>query len=129
MNWLWQCFHYFADDVALRTEVKFCLQEKVNCIPTRDDVDLSDFQNLQLILVDHHVLQKQDISLLPKIVEIIDHRQQSSLAQFPPDCKVNLELVGSCATLIADKLLSEDYKVRFLTNLSRLADSGCFLNF
>ena len=115
MNWLWQCFHYFADDVALRTEVKYCLQEKVYCIPTRDDVDLSDLQNMQLILVDHHVLQKQDISLLPKIVEIVDHRQQSSLAQFPPDWKVKLELVGSCATLIAEKLLSEEYKVRFVS--------------
>ena len=78
-------------------------------------MDLSDLQNLQLILVDHHVLQKQDTRLLPKIVEIIDHRQESSLAQFPPDCKVKLELVGSCATLIADKLLSEDYKVKFVS--------------
>jgi len=108
------------EDVALRTEVKFCLKEQLISMPTRDDVNLSAFQNLQLILVDHHVLQKQDQpTILPKVVQIIDHRQQSSLAQFPPNCQVKFELVGSCATLIAEKLLKEDYTDEFGLDLLR----------
>ena len=93
--------------------MKFCLQENLSKIPTRDDLDLTTLSNLQLVLVDHHVLQKKDSSLLPRIVEIIDHRQQSSLAKFPPDCRIKLELVGSCSSLVADKVLKEQYQVRF----------------
>ena len=66
--------------------------------------NLNRLSNVQLVLVDHHVLQTQDMSLLPRIVEIIDHREQSPLAKFPPDCQITRELVGSCSSLIADVL-------------------------
>jgi len=107
------------EDVPLRTEVKFCLKKDLTNVPTRDDLNLSTLPNLNLVLVDHHVLQNQDLSLLPKIVEIIDHRQQSSLAQFPPGCKITLDLVGSCSTLVADKVLKENYEDEFGLELLR----------
>ena len=105
-------FTIFLEDVPLRTDVKFCLGENLSKIPNRDDLDLTILSNMKLILVDHHVLQKQDLCLQPRIVEIIDHRQLSALANFPSECKTKLELVGSCSTLIADKLLKEGYQVR-----------------
>jgi len=107
------------EDVPLRTEVKFCLKENLSKIPTRDDLKLDTLSNLQLVLVDHHVLQKQDSSLLPKIIEIIDHREQSSLATFPPDCQIKIDLVGSCSSLVADKVLKENYQDEFGLELLR----------
>jgi len=108
-----------SEDVPLRTDVKFCLGENLSKIPNRDDLDLKKMSNMKLILVDHHVLQKQDSCLQPRIVEIIDHRQLSALANFPSECKTNLELVGSCSTLIADKLLKEGYQDEFGLELLR----------
>lgn len=107
------------EDVPLRTEVKFCLKENLGKIPTRDDLNLTTLSNLKLVLVDHHVLQTQDLSLLPRIVEIIDHREQSPLAKFPPDCQITRELVGSCSSLIADKVLNENYQDDFGLELLR----------
>ena len=51
--------------MPLRTEVKFCLKENLSKIPTRDDLNLTTLSNLKLVLVDHHVLQTQDLNLLP----------------------------------------------------------------
>jgi len=118
-----------AEDVPLRTEVKFCLQENLSKIPTRDDLNLATLSNLQLVLVDHHVLQKQDSSLLPRIIEVIDHRQQSSLAKYPPDCQIKLELVGSCSSLVADKVLKEQYQDEFGLELLRAAILTDTINF
>ena len=103
------------EDVPLRTEVIYSLGEDiVQNIPTRDDFDFHKFPNMHLILVDHHVLQKRDLFLQPKISQIIDHRQISEAAKFPPGLVPRIELVGSCATLVADQLFKEGYRVMLI---------------
>ncbi len=42
-----------------------------------------------------------------KIIEIIDHRKANDLSNFP-NSKNQIELVGSCATLIAEKFFNEN---------------------
>lgn len=75
---------------------------------SRDEIDLDTLQSigsLQLILVDHHVLH-QEIQLISSVIAVIDHR--------PPDpawpwdnVDSTLNIVGSCCTLVADKLFSQ----------------------
>lgn len=40
------------------------------------------------------------------VIEVIDHRPLDVNASFPPECRVILNEVGSCATLIADVIRS-----------------------
>lgn len=71
----------------------------------RDQIDLKVLKedagtNLEVILVDHHNLSDEDIFLSDSVIEVIDHRPQD--ARWPwPGRKVHLEIVGSCATLVA----------------------------
>ena len=69
------------EDVPLKTEVLFAIgKDNTFKIPNRDDLDLLSLPNLSLILVDFHILPKHYKCLLPKVVQIIDHRQ--ILAEF-----------------------------------------------
>ncbi|XP_076622422.1 exopolyphosphatase PRUNE1-like isoform X1 [Colletes latitarsis] len=74
-----------------------------------DQIDLKALKedtekNLEIILVDHHNLRDEDIFLKDSIIEVIDHRPQD--IRWPwPDRKVHLEIVGSCATLVAQHFL------------------------
>ena len=105
-------------DVPLRTEVIHCLgSENVEKIPTRDDLDLLQMTNLKVVLVDHHVLPSHYQGLLPKVEQIFDHR--TVLSEFDPKVLVDIQLVGSCSSLIANKLLMEDYKDHFGLTLLR----------
>jgi len=111
-------FNIPQDDVPLRTEVIHCLgSENVEKIPTRDDLDLLQMTNLKVVLVDHHVLPSHFQGLLPKVEQIIDHR--TVLSEFDPKVLVDIQLVGSCSTLIANQLLKEDYKDAFGLKLLR----------
>lgn len=105
-------------DISLKTEVNYCIgQDNLRKIPCRDDLELGGLGNLKLILVDHHVLSPLDASLVPSVVEIIDHREvtnNSAIAAYKDARKIKIALVGSCATLVSEELLSNGYKVSSL---------------
>lgn len=74
-------------------------------IKNADDIEL-DFE--KIILVDTSGPQWQSKKInLNKVVEIIDHRQFDNTGAFP-NAKLQIELVGSCATLIAEKFRSKN---------------------
>lgn len=57
----------------------------------------------KFILVDHHV--PTPLVANGKIIEIFDHRPRDTKnSQISCDCKVTINEVGSCATLIADEI-------------------------
>ena len=98
------------DDVPLRTEVIHTVGKNLlSHVPTQDDIQLATISFLNLILVDHHVLLDAHAAFNDRIVEIIDHRELNEKACFPSACKTKIEMVGSCATLVAQKMMAEGY--------------------
>lgn len=78
----------------------------------RDQIDLQNVQNnadkqLELILVDHHTLASGDVALKPSVVTIIDHRPLDPAWSWP-NVLLNIETVGSCATLVARNVLQKN---------------------
>ncbi|XP_051576841.1 exopolyphosphatase PRUNE1-like isoform X2 [Myxocyprinus asiaticus] len=71
----------------------------------RDEVDLRGLhkaKQLTLTLVDHNVLPSADSELEEAVVEVIDHHL---LQRTPsPSCPVTVETVGSCATLVTERI-------------------------
>jgi len=84
-------------------ESAFVLQKLGIKIPSGDNLDL-DFD--QIILVDTSGARWLSSQIDPKkVIEVIDHRQVADTADFP-NAKIQLEMVGSCATLIAEKFMT-----------------------
>lgn len=72
----------------------------------RDEIDLHALHQaglLTLILVDHHVLPRNDAALEEAVAEVMDHRPIEQ--KHCPPCHVSVELVGSCATLVTERIL------------------------
>ncbi|XP_012585665.1 PREDICTED: protein prune homolog [Condylura cristata] len=72
----------------------------------RDEIDLHALHRagrLSLVLVDHHVLPRHDAALEDAVVEVLDHRPVEQ--RHCPPCPITVELVGSCATLVAERIL------------------------
>ncbi|XP_039566096.1 exopolyphosphatase PRUNE1 isoform X2 [Passer montanus] len=96
-------------DFALRTETAFLLRERgvpPAALLFRDEIDLAGLHHaglLSLTLVDHHVLPGADAALEEAVVEVLDHRPLER-ARAPP-CQVTVEPVGSCATLVTERIL------------------------
>uniref|UniRef100_A0A8C5NMZ2 Prune exopolyphosphatase 1 n=1 Tax=Junco hyemalis TaxID=40217 RepID=A0A8C5NMZ2_JUNHY len=96
-------------DFALRTETTFLLRERgipAASLVFRDEIDLGGLHHaglLSLTLVDHHVLPGADAALEEAVVEVLDHRPLER-ARGPP-CQVTVEPVGSCATLVTERIL------------------------
>uniref|UniRef100_K7FT79 Prune exopolyphosphatase 1 n=1 Tax=Pelodiscus sinensis TaxID=13735 RepID=K7FT79_PELSI len=94
-------------EFPLRTESTFLLREQQipdRCLIFRDEVDLHALHRaglLSLTLVDHHMLPSGDAALEEAVVEVIDHRP----LEREPGCSVTAELVGSCATLVTERIL------------------------
>ncbi|XP_012870841.1 PREDICTED: protein prune homolog [Dipodomys ordii] len=96
-------------ELPLRGDNIFFLQ-KVHIPETvlifRDEIDLHALHqagHLTLILVDHHVLPKSDRALEEAVAEVLDHRPIDQ--KHCPPCHVSVELVGSCATLVTERIL------------------------
>ncbi|NXK57249.1 PRUN1 Exopolyphosphatase, partial [Chauna torquata] len=93
-------------DFALRTETTFLLREQG--IPDaslifRDEIDLAGLHwagLLSLTLVDHHILPSTDAALEEAVVDVLDHRP----LERAPSCRLTVELVGSCATLVTERI-------------------------
>ncbi|XP_055459639.1 exopolyphosphatase PRUNE1 isoform X1 [Psammomys obesus] len=96
-------------ELPLRGDNVFFLQELQIPEPAlifRDEIDLCALHEagqLNLTLVDHHILPRSDAALEDAVTEVLDHRpiEQS----YSPACHVSVELVGSCATLVAERIL------------------------
>ncbi|KAI1902322.1 hypothetical protein AGOR_G00043570 [Albula goreensis] len=95
-------------EFPLRTDNVFHLRENglaVEDLVFRDDVDLQALHRagrLALTLVDHNVLPSTDSDLEVAVVEVIDHHRLER--QPSPSCPVTLEMVGSCATLVTERI-------------------------
>jgi len=78
----------------------------------RDQINLRNLQNdtskrLELILVDHHTLPNEDITLKSSVIAIIDHRPLDPAWSWP-NVSLNIETMGSCSTLIARNILQKN---------------------
>ncbi|XP_038017954.1 exopolyphosphatase PRUNE1 [Motacilla alba alba] len=96
-------------DFALRTETTFLLRDRgipAASLVFRDEIDLGGLHHaglLSLTLVDHHVLPGADAALEEAVVEVLDHRPLERDRGAP--CRVTVEPVGSCATLVTERIL------------------------
>ena len=83
-------------------------------------------QEDKLILVDASDLRGISNLIDPKqVIELIDHRKVNQADKFP-NAKIQIELVGSCATLIAEKFLKE--KITITTSSAALLYSAIISN-
>ncbi|NXA43136.1 PRUN1 Exopolyphosphatase, partial [Eudromia elegans] len=93
-------------DLALRAETVALLRRqrlRDACLVFRDELDLAALHRaglLSLTLVDHHVLPRADAALEEAVVEVLDHRP----LERAPRCRVTAEPVGSCATLVTERI-------------------------
>lgn len=72
-------------------------------IPLPSEVDPRDFA--EIVLVDTSVVTEQDTHLpIDHVIEIIDHRAMHEAEKFP-NAKAQIELVGSAATLVAERFI------------------------
>ncbi|KAJ8354637.1 hypothetical protein SKAU_G00222040 [Synaphobranchus kaupii] len=98
-------------EFPLRTDSGFLLRESglaQDALVFRDEVDLLGLHRagkLALTLVDHNVLPSTDCDLEGAVVEVIDHHHLESMPS--PSCLVTVETVGSCATLVTERIMQK----------------------
>lgn len=98
-------------DLLLRSDNLFLLRQTgldPELLLFRDQLDLHALHRagrLRLTLVDHNVLPSSDSDLEGAVVEVIDHH----LLEREPSasCPVTVEMVGSCATLITERIIQK----------------------
>ncbi|XP_035019728.1 exopolyphosphatase PRUNE1 [Hippoglossus stenolepis] len=98
-------------ELLLRSDVVFLLRQtglSPDVLMFRDQLDLRVLHRdgrLRLTLVDHNVLPSSDSDLEGAVVEVIDHH----LLEREPSasCPVIVETVGSCATLITERIVQK----------------------
>ncbi|XP_050034243.2 uncharacterized protein [Dermacentor andersoni] len=94
-------------DVTLRTEITYFFEQvdiSLDTLVCRDEIDLKKLHSqskLSLTLVDHNLLPKEDADLQAAVQEIIDHHRLETSHR----CDKTVEMVGSCCTLVAEKVL------------------------
>ena len=98
-------------DFALRPAAAWIFEERLSLDTTKmvflDDLSvkkLASVGKLSLTLVDHNSPTGLLKEFVHSIVEVIDHHQQTSEEG---DWKSTLEKVGSCSTLVGEKLLAD----------------------
>ncbi|KAM9368521.1 exopolyphosphatase PRUNE1 [Phaethornis superciliosus] len=95
-------------ELPLRTETAFLLGEQgipPSSLICRDEIDLGGLHGaglLSLTLVDHHVLPGTDAALEEAVVEVLDHRPLDR--DRAPRCPLTVAPVGSCATLVTERI-------------------------
>ncbi|XP_012216865.2 exopolyphosphatase PRUNE1 [Linepithema humile] len=102
-------------EFRIKTEVVYSLRSHnipLNLITFRDQINLQNLQNdackrLELILVDHHTLPNEDITLKLSVIAIIDHRPLDPAWSWS-NVSLNIETVGSCSTLVARNVLQKN---------------------
>jgi len=92
----------------LRSETRWFLQENVSNLIFIDDIDLNEWyekQKLEIILVDHHLIHPNKFNEI--VIEIFDHHTfRADAIPLKEPSAIQIENVGSCATLVAEKLLN-----------------------
>lgn len=108
-----------SKDFDLRTHTTFLLQESninKNQLIYKNDINLNDLlKDLKVTtsLVDHHMLNDEDKILEKTVIQIIDHRPLDSMNKWDSkQTDINIQQVGSCATLVAQLML--DYHMDIL---------------
>ncbi|KAG7474445.1 exopolyphosphatase PRUNE1 [Solea senegalensis] len=100
-----------SHELALRSDNIFLLRQSGvshDLLTFRDQLDLRALhreQRLHLTLVDHNVLSSSDSDLEGAVVEVIDHHLLER--KLLPSCPVTVETVGSCATLVTERIVKE----------------------
>ncbi|XP_014476731.1 PREDICTED: protein prune homolog isoform X1 [Dinoponera quadriceps] len=102
-------------EFRIKTEVVYWLRSHnipLYLITFRDQINLQNLQNktdkkLELILVDHHILPNEDIVLKPSVTNIIDHRPLDPAWSWS-NILLNVEIVGSCTSLVARDILQKN---------------------
>lgn len=98
-------------DLVLRSDNLFLLQQtglSPDLLLFRDQLDLRGLQQmgrLRLTLVDHNVLPSSDSDLEGTVVEVIDHHLMER--EPSPSCPVTVETVGSCTTLVTERIIQK----------------------
>jgi len=104
-----------SHDFVLKTELMYCLGEVgigQEDLIFRDTLDLEALgDQLKVVLVDHNVLADKDGALEDKVVEVIDHHAKERDGE-----NVVIELVGSCATLVAEKMFKDNSEAKSTNN-------------
>ncbi|XP_041843694.1 exopolyphosphatase PRUNE1 [Melanotaenia boesemani] len=96
-------------ELVLRSDNVFLLRQaglSPDLLVFRDQLDLRALWRagrLRLTLVDHNVLPSSDSDLEGAVVEVIDHHLLER--QPSPSCPVTVEMVGSCATLVTERII------------------------
>lgn len=88
-------------DLPLKTEVTHWLIShhiQLDNLLCRDEINLSEHVE-NFVLVDHHVSEFRE-----KVISVLDHRPFDSVSNLNSDCYINIQEVGSCATLVCDAL-------------------------
>ena len=93
------------EDLPLRQDIVWLMEylsiDYNNLKYYPEEFDPNRFQDLQVSLVDHNL---PDEKLHSHVVEIIDHHDDADAVK----CPRTIEKVGSCATLIAERVLQDD---------------------
>lgn len=101
-------FNIFCKELPLKTEVGYYLKKKgfdLGNIVTKDDINIVEMlqQNkLDVVLVDHHFSPYAN-----GVVQVFDHRPFDENSNLSASVDKRIELVGSCASLIADLVLND----------------------
>ncbi|XP_072019934.1 uncharacterized protein [Amphiura filiformis] len=104
-------------DYSVRTEVTHCLQAHHitdDILVFRDEANLRTLHEksqLLLTLVDHNVLVSSDSFLDDDIVEIVDHHSNGRHDGEDRKLDITLETVGSCCTLVTEKILLDGKEI------------------
>jgi len=107
-------------DYPLKTELVFCLESyniRQEDLIFRDQLDLNKIENLELVLVDHNVLSPCYSDLESCVIEVLDHHEKERKDN--EGTKLTIEKVGSCSTLVAEKIFREspDFSEESVLNL------------
>ncbi|XP_063700889.1 exopolyphosphatase PRUNE1 [Culicoides brevitarsis] len=93
-------------ELPLKTEVTYFLQKKsldLENLVCNDEIrlnELKEAQKLSTVLVDHNFNTKFG----HLAVQVLDHHQFDPNSNLPETCEKRIELVGSCASIVADHI-------------------------
>lgn len=98
-------------DLVLRSDNVFLLRQaglSADLLLFRDQLDLRALHRtgrLRLTLVDYNVLPSSDSDLEGAVVEVVDHHRCERKSS--TTCPVTVETVGSCATLVTERIIQK----------------------
>ncbi|XP_070496003.1 exopolyphosphatase PRUNE1 [Chironomus tepperi] len=92
------------EHLPLKTEVTYWLKEhgiELDSLICKDEINI-DAGVENFILVDHHVSPYHE-----KVVSVLDHRPYDEKSLLEDECIVNIQEVGSCASLVLEAIKTD----------------------